>query len=43
MAWDCEDIDPDWTKPPERDWPWFVLAAVMITGLAAWIGMSVLG
>jgi uncharacterized protein involved in exopolysaccharide biosynthesis len=43
MAWNYEDIDPDWTKPTERNWLWFVLVTVMVTGLAALIGMLVLG
>ncbi|GJD93448.1 hypothetical protein OCOJLMKI_0642 [Methylobacterium iners] len=43
MTWDYEDVDPDWTKPPERAWSWIVLTAVVMTEFASWLLITPLG
>lgn len=42
MPWNYEDIDPDWTKPPERDWLRIVHVAIFALWLANWVAMTAL-
>jgi hypothetical protein len=43
MAWNSEDIDPDWTRRPKRHWSLFVAVVVGITGVTSWIVTAVAG